>query len=81
MDVIIDEKVNELNKEMFEKYGTQRPNKKRHRCCVCKEPVSISGSFSNNGDRLICSICAYKIFSGNVYSLMKWINRENKDEV
>lgn len=80
MELIIDEAVNKKNIELFKMYDTQRPNKKRYRCCVCKEPVSISESFSNKGDRLICSICSYKIFKKDVFKMFRWIRRET-DEV
>lgn len=73
------EQIEQHNVETFKKYGISYPSgENRHICVKCKEPVSIDGSMSMRGHRLICNRCVYKEF-GTVMKAFDWIEGSEED--
>lgn len=66
------EQIEQHNIETYEKYGTDKPSVKRHICTQCRNHVSIDGSMSKRGHRLICNSCVYSVF-GDVMKAFEWI--------
>ena len=73
------EQIEKHNVETFEKYGIGYPSgENRHICTQCRKPVSIDGSMSSKGHKLICNGCVYRVFGG-VTKAFEWI--EGKIEI
>lgn len=69
--------INAENREKFEKNkfnGTIE-----YTCLFCKEKKDIFNVVSNNGDRMICTLCAKKYFGSPYLAVHKFcINRVKK---
>lgn len=61
-----------INIEIFQRFGVEDPSVPRHRCVICKKPVSIDDSYSFGGHMLICIGCFYKHFGGKIYKVNAW---------
>lgn len=63
----IDYKVNIKNVQQFQKYkfdGT-----KEYTCVICKNKKDIFHMISNNGDRMICTLCAKENYGSEIKAL------------
>lgn len=78
LDRMIDKNINVLNMRIFNCCGTRNPSDLRHVCVFCKTPVSIEGSKSMRGNRLICRRCQLKFFN-NEYEVSRWIGNFEED--
>lgn len=45
------------NVETFKKYGIRNPGKFRYICTECGRDISINGSISRQGHKLMCMTC------------------------
>jgi len=68
------EKINQENIKIFKRYNITISGESIYKCCLCGRKISIDGSTSNEGDRLICMGCAYKNFT-TTKQAMEWIRR------
>lgn len=75
-----DHDVDIVNIEVFQKFGIEAPSLPRHRCVICKKPVSIDDSYSFSGHILICMGCFYKHFDGDFNKFDEWDNEEDLEE-
>lgn len=74
----INEKVDKENIEIYKKMGCSKPYEYRHTCVLCGVKTNINNSFSNQGRKLICRSCFYKVFGGFGYDdLFKWQDKED----
>ena len=60
----IDEKVNNENIKLFERYGISNSEKNIYTCVCCGEKTCISNSCSIGGAYLVCNRCAWDKFDG-----------------
>ncbi len=79
MAEITAEQIEQHNVETYEKYGTEKSSIKRHVCVKCRNPVNIDCSVSNQGHRLICNGCAYKVF-GSMLKAYEWVYKESEED-
>ena len=80
MKLNYNEKLDKQNIRHFKEHGIF-DRVERYHCVLCKRRVSLSGSSSNNGHKLICTECSYKYFAKQ-YSIdtlkrRKWMNEED----
>jgi len=69
----INEKVDKENIEIYKKMGCSKPYEYRHTCVLCGDKTNINNSWSNQGRKLICRNCFYKVFGRYGYDkLIKW---------
>ena len=73
-ELIEDIEINKINIKTF-KYMFFDAS---YKCCLCKKKVYTDESYSNRGDRLICSECYYSKFK-NTTDARKWIDRKGDD--
>lgn len=78
IDRLIDKNINALNIKTFNRCGTRNPSELRHVCVLCKTPVSIEGSKSMRGNRLICRRCQLRFFKTE-YEVFRWIGNFEED--
>ena len=71
----INEEFDKENIKIFGQYGTDCSDQLRHACVLCGKKVTINGSISSRGHRLICMQCAYKYFEGDYSAIFEW-NKE-----
>ena len=67
----IDEKVNNENIKLFERYGLSYCEKNMYTCVCCGKKTSIDDSCSVGGAYLVCGGCAYDKF-GSWHNCRKW---------
>jgi hypothetical protein len=60
----IDEKVNQENIKLFERYGISNMEENIYTCVCCGKKTCISDSSSIGGAYLVCGWCAYDKFGG-----------------
>lgn len=60
----IDEKVNNKNIELFERYGINNREENIYTCVCCEKKTCISDSCSIGGAYLVCNRCAWGKFDG-----------------
>lgn len=72
-----DRNIDIVNIEVFQRFGVEAPSVPRHRCVICKKPVSIDDSYSFGGHMLICERCFYKHFNGELHKVNEWKNEED----
>lgn len=72
-----DHDIDIVNIEVFQRFGIEDPSVPRHRCVICKKPVTIDDSYSFGGHMLICMRCFYKHFDGELHKVANWW--ENKE--
>lgn len=60
----IDEKVNNENIKLFERYGLSYCEKNMYTCVCCGKKTCISDSSSIGGAYLVCNRCAWDKFDG-----------------
>lgn len=65
------------NIDVFQRFGVEATSVPRHRCVICKKPVSIDDSYSFCGHMLICMRCFYKHFDGELHKVNEWKNEED----
>lgn len=74
-----DKEIDTNNKNNFDKCFKKETLKNRYNCCICGKAVSIDGSYSNNGNKLICIDCANNNFSVNgklsIKKLYDWLDK------
>ena len=75
-----DHDIDIVNIEVFRRFGVEAPSVPRHRCVICKKPVSIDDSYSFNGHMLICMGCFRKYFDGELHKVNEWKNEEDLEE-
>ena len=75
-----DHDIDIVNIEVFQRFGIEDPSAPRHRCVICKKPVSIDDSYSFSGHMLICTGCFYKHFDGELHKVNEWKNEEDLEE-
>lgn len=70
------EEIEKHNIEVFKEKGTSYPSGElRHICTQCKRPVSIDGSMSKKGHKLICNTCVYRVFGiGGIAKAFDWLD-------
>ena len=71
-----DKKIDADNIKIFSIYGINESSEKRYKCCLCKRPVSIDGSYSKKGHKLVCIGCLYDLFDGSVEKMFEYIEGE-----
>lgn len=71
-----DKQIDEDNIRIFKEEKTYNPYEMRHKCCICKRPTSIGGSYSNKGHKLVCMRCQYEKFGGNPIEMYEFIEEE-----
>lgn len=74
-----DHDINIINIKVFQLFGMEDPSVQRHRCVICKKPVSIDDSYSFCGHMLICMRCFRKYFDGELHKVANWW--ENKEDL
>ena len=72
-----DRDLDNYNIDVFQKFGVEATSVPRHRCVICKKPVSIDDSYSFCGHMLICMKCFYKHFDGELHKVNEWKNEED----
>lgn len=70
--MIENKKINERNINKFKVFGCFS---EKYICCLCGKECFTDESYSNRGDRLICSTCYYTNFK-NCVDARNWINRK-----
>ena len=75
-----DRDIDIVNIEVFQRFGIETSSVPRHRCVICKKPVSIDDSYSFSGHMLICMGCFYKYFDGDFNKFDEWDNEEDLEE-
>lgn len=77
-EVVIDERINTKNVNNFKKYkfdGTIL-----YTCTVCKQKKDIFHMISNNGSRMICTLCAKTYYNDTIKALNEYcLLRSRKD--
>ena len=68
----INEEVDKENIKIFRQYDINCSDQLRHNCVLCGERVSIEGSVSSQGHKLICIQCVYKYFEGAHNAVFEW---------
>lgn len=75
-------RANTENKKKMKRYGIYNRDF-IYTCVLCNKKTSIVDSFSNNGNKLICSKCAYdnfktspEVYSLNLGKLKEWQDNE-----
>ena len=71
----INEEVDKENIKIFRQYDINCSDQLMHTCVLCGERVSIEGSVSSRGHKLICISCVYKYFEGDYSAVFEW-NKE-----
>lgn len=69
----VNEKADKENIEIYKEMGCSKSYEYRHTCVICGVKTNINNSFSNQGRKLICRGCFYKVFGRFGYDdLFKW---------
>ena len=74
--MIENKKINERNINKFKVFGCFN---EKYICCLCGNKCFTVESFSNRGDRLICSTCYHTKFK-NCVDARNWINRKEGEQ-
>lgn len=72
-----DRDIDIYNIDVFQRFGVEATSVPRHRCVICKKPVSIDDSYSFCGHMLICMKCFYKHFDDELHKVNEWKNEED----
>lgn len=75
-DILYDKDLNNVNIELFNRFGMDNSRERRFRCVCCKEPISLEEGYSSSGRRMICERCLNTKFDGNILKAHDWMRED-----
>ena len=71
-DILYDKDLNNVNIELYNRFGTDYPEERWFRCVCCKDPTRLDEGYSSRGHRMICERCFNTKFDGNILKARDW---------
>lgn len=75
-DILYDQDLNNVNIELFNRFGTDYPKERHFRCVCCGEPICLNEGNSSRGRRMICDRCLNDKFDGNILKAHDWMRED-----
>lgn len=75
-DILYDQDLNNVNVELFNRFGMDYPKDRRFRCVCCREPICLDDGYSSSGHRMICERCFNTKFDGNILKAHDWMRED-----
>lgn len=72
-DILYYTDLNNVNVELFNRFGMDYPKERRFRCVCCKEPICLDKGYSSSGRRMICLACYAKYFNSDILAAHAWM--------
>lgn len=72
-DILYDKNLNNVNIELFNRFGMVYPKERRFRCVCCKKPICLDEGYSSRGRRMICDRCFITKFDGSILKAHVWM--------
>lgn len=75
-DISYDQDLDNVNIELFNRFGMDYSDERRFRCVCCKAPICLDEGYSSSGKRMICARCFYTKFDGDIIKAHNWMRED-----